>query len=188
MFHQLSQRGDVHGIHYWTFSTYADRDAHLPSEGPSRLPNSTDVSQKRVCLVAEDFSFHALFGYSPVVWKPIGGGSDRLQLDVPPTVDVLDLVYITGSMTGDKADNFTGGYPVAGAVVAKIGSGVAIVYSAGIVSGYSGLTPGSKLFLGTAGAIISPPLPTTPGTIIQSVGKALSSSVILLEIDQPILL
>lgn len=188
-FHELSSRGDVHGIHYWTFPTYAARLAHSPSEGPTRLPNASDVTHKRVCLVLEDFSFHALFGYDPVEWRPLCGEGERLQLSVPSLVTIRDLVYISGTGAADRADNsIPGRSPIIGVVIAKIGDTIALVNCQGIISGYSGFIAGDNLFLGVDGGIITPPLPTTFGTTIQKIGQAISDSVILLYPDQPILL
>jgi hypothetical protein len=73
-FHEYSPRGDVHGIHYWTYPTAAARDAHAPSEGPPRAINATDVVHKRICLVLEDYSFWVLTNHSPRTWSLIGGG------------------------------------------------------------------------------------------------------------------
>jgi hypothetical protein len=188
-FHEFTPRGDVHGIHYWTYRTYADRDTHNPSEGPTRLPNLADVTHKRVCLVLEDSTFYALHGLSPIDWRPLSGGGGRVQLTVPPTVAVLELVYSTGELTADRADNTAlGKSPIVGAVVAKPTSTLAIVVCSGVISGYSGLAPGSDLFLGVAGGVITPPLPTAPGTVIQKIGQAISATALLLDPEPPIIL
>lgn len=59
---------------------------------------------------------------------------------------------------------------------ATVGGGVPVQLS-GLVSGLSGLTPGSKYYLGAAGAIS-----TTPGTASVLIGYAISSTTLLLEI------
>lgn len=187
-FHEYAPRGDVHGIHYWTYPTYAARDSHLPSEGPERALNSTDVVHKRICVVLEDFSFHALFGVSPALWLPLcGAGYGRFS--VPIDVVVRDLICTTGDFTGVRADNAIPGLaPVVGAVVAKASDTIALVAYHGSISGYSGFTAGADLFLGNEGGIIEPPLPTAVGTVIQKIGQALSATVLLFDPDQPVVL
>lgn len=196
MFHELTDRGDVHGIHYWTYATLVDRDNHVPLEGPARLPNTTDVTHKRVCLVLEDKCFYALHNASPLEWQPLnaggggpGGGPEEFILTVPLAVSVRDLVYITGELTADKADYSIAGHsPVIGAVISKSDPTTATVIHAGVVTGFAGLTPGDDLFLGLAGGIIAPPLPTVIGSVIQKIGHAISATALYLDPDLPIIL
>jgi hypothetical protein len=102
-FHEFTPRGDVHGIHYWTYATIADRDAHNPSEGPTRAFNAGDALQKRVCLVEADWSWWALVSISPAVWKPIGGGGgsgdEQFQQDL---LDNDSTYIVVGDRTVDK--------------------------------------------------------------------------------------
>lgn len=195
MFHQLSERGDVHGIHYWTYATLADRDNHIPIEGPARLPNATDVSQRRVCLVLEDKCFYALHNAFPIEWEPLnttggtGGGAEEVTLTVDIAVAVHDLVYLTGELTADKADySIPGHAPIIGLVREKIGDTSAVVIRFGVVTGFTGFTPGAGLFLGLAGGVIHPPLPTAAGTVIQKIGLAISSTAMFLDPEIPIIL
>jgi hypothetical protein len=107
------------------------------------------------------------------------------------TVDVAvrDMVYISGSYAVDRADNSVPGRaPIIGAAIAKPTSTSAIVTYFGVIDGYSGLTAGADIFLGTNGGIIEPPLPTTLGLVMQKVGQALSDTALLLDPEQPIAL
>jgi hypothetical protein len=127
---------------------------------------------------------HALT-HEPMGVDPIGVG----QFTVPAEVEVTHLVCTVGTFTGEWADNaIPGRSPAIGMVVAKLTSTLAIVAYRGTVIGFTGLIPGTPLFLGTSGGIISPPLPTEVGTVIQRVGQALSDSALLLDPDQPIVL
>ena len=47
-----------------------------------------------------------------------------------------------------------------------------------VITGLSGLTPGAKYYLGTAGGVTAV-VPTTPGFIMQEIGVALSATTIL---------
>ena len=115
--------------------------------------------------------------------------SESGQFTVPVDVVFHDLVYITGGMTADKADNTSvATAPVAGIVVEKPTDTTATLVFFGIVSGFTGLTPGAQVFLGEEGGIITPPLPETPGTVIQKIGQAISATTLLLDPDTPIVL
>jgi len=115
--------------------------------------------------------------------------SESGQFTVPIGVVFHDLVYMTGGLTADKADNSSlVTAPIVGIVTEKVTDTTATLVFFGVVTGFSGLTPGSDLFLGTSGGIITPPLPETPGTVIQKIGQALSSTTLLLDPDTPIVL
>jgi hypothetical protein len=116
---------------------------------------------------------------------PVGVG----RFVVPSAVDVTHLVCTTGSYAADWADNSLPGMaPVVGMVVAKLTSTLAVVAYRGTIIGFTGLTPGADLFLGSSGGIIVPPLPDAIGTVIQRIGQALSESSLLLDPSQPIVL
>jgi hypothetical protein len=116
---------------------------------------------------------------------PVGVG----QFRVPETVEITHLVCTVGSYAAEWADNsVTGKAPVVGMVVAKPTPTLAIVAYRGTIIGFTGLIPGSGLYLGTSGGIITPPLPTSLGIVIQRIGQALSESALLLDPEQPIIL
>lgn len=111
------------------------------------------------------------------------------QFAVPAAVSVRDLVYTTGAFSADIADNHSvAKTPVIGMVIEKPSTTSATIAYFGMVEGFSGLVPGSDLFLGMSGGIITPPLPSTPGRIIQKIGQALSPAALLLDPDPPIAL
>jgi hypothetical protein len=123
--------------------------------------------------------------HEPMGADPVGVG----HFVVPAAVEVPHLVCTVGSYEADWADNSIAGMsPVVGMVVGKLTSTLAIVAYRGTVIGFTGLTPGADLFLGTSGGIIVPPLPTAIGTVIQRIGQALSESALLLDPSQPIVL
>jgi hypothetical protein len=133
-----------------------------------------------------DASLKALFGS---LGNAATVRSETGQFTVPFAVSVHNLVYITDSMAADKADNTSKlTIPVAGIVIEKPTNTTATLTFFGVVTGFTGLTPGADLFLGEDGGIIMPPLPTTPGTVIQKVGQALSPTILLLDPDTPIVL
>lgn len=115
--------------------------------------------------------------------------SESGQFTCPIGVVFHDLVYLTGDMTVDKADNSAiATTPVVGIVVGKPTDTTATLIFFGVVTGFSGLTPGTDVFLGTNGGIIIPPLPSTPGTVIQKIGQVVSPTTLLLDPDTPVVL
>jgi len=115
--------------------------------------------------------------------------SDTGQYTVPSGLQLRRLVYLTGPDTVEHADNSAiATAPVIGMSIEKPTSTTATIVFYGVITGFTGLTPGTDLFLGTDGQIIVPPLPTTPGTVIQKVGQALTSTVLLLDPDTPVVL
>lgn len=115
--------------------------------------------------------------------------SDPGQFTVPISVHVLDLVYLTGTLAADTADNSSvSTAPVLGIVLEKPTRTTATLVFFGVVTGLSGLIPNTDLFLGSNGQIIVPPLPETNGTVIQKIGQALNPTTLLLDPDTPIVL
>jgi len=99
------------------------------------------------------------------------------------TLAVGDLVYAAGaSRTVALADPAVSGKtPVIGIVTAKPTPTTCTIQVAGVVAGFSGLTPGYQLFLGRDGRpTMSPPTPAVGETITyQSIGVAIDSASIL---------
>ena len=115
--------------------------------------------------------------------------SETGQFTCPTGVAVHDLVYLTGDMTVDTADNSAiATTPIVGIVIDKPTNTTATLVFFGVVAGFTGLTPGADVFLGTNGGIIVPPLPTTPGTVIQKIGQVVSPTTLLLDPDTPVVL
>lgn len=115
--------------------------------------------------------------------------SETGQFTCPIGVSLRDVVYLTGDLTVDKADNSAiATTPIVGIVIDKPTNTTATLVFFGIVTGFTGLTPGTDVFLGTNGGIIVPPLPTTSGTVIQKIGQVVSSTTLLLDPDTPVVL
>lgn len=85
------------------------------------------------------------------------------------------------------ADN-TNSRPADGYVIANVANAAtATVYFGGVNNQRAGLTAGDRLFLTTAGDVTNTP-PTTAGHYSQYLGRALSATEMLVEIDRPIIL
>lgn len=92
------------------------------------------------------------------------------------------VVRITGANTAVNASN-TDTSTQLQAVLVKIGGEY---YAAGVVSGFSGLTPGSPYYLGTTGDLVaSPPTPTTT-TRALFIGFAINTTDIVMRPGIPI--
>lgn len=94
-----------------------------------------------------------------------------------------DVVYVSGSNAAAVADNAAvATMPAAAIIVAKPTATTATLAFSGLVGGLSGMTPGAKQYAGAAGALIEAgALPTTPGEVIQQVGVAITSTILLLD-------
>lgn len=92
------------------------------------------------------------------------------------------VVRISGANTAVNAAN-TDTSTQLQAILIKIGGEY---YASGVVSGFSGLTPGSPYYLGTTGDLIaSPPTPTT-STRALFIGFAINTTDIVLKPGTPI--
>lgn len=92
------------------------------------------------------------------------------------------VVRITGANTAVNASN-TDTSTQLQAILIKIGGEY---YAAGVVSGFSGLTPGSPYYLGTTGDLVaSPPTPTTT-TRALFIGFAINTTDIVMRPGIPI--
>lgn len=94
--------------------------------------------------------------------------------------NLVNMYSNSGVLNVRKADN-SNSRPAHGFVTAGVAAlANATVYDLdGVITGLSGLTPGSEYFLGTAGAVITPALDSTTataGSIDQKIGVALSAS------------
>lgn len=100
-------------------------------------------------------------------------------------VSVRDAVYLSGSGAVGKADaNDPFKQPVVGLVVSKPTETTCRIIYYGEISGFTGLTVGVSCFLSlTPGEITANP-PTSPGSIIQKVGFARSSSTLVVFVDR----
>lgn len=116
--------------------------------------------------------------------------SNTGEFVVPSGAAVRDLVFISGSLAATLADNSsiaTG--PVVALILDKPTATTATLAFAGKIGGFSGLTPGDELFVGSAGGIVTPgSLPNSEGNYMQRIGVALNATSILLSPGEPIIL
>lgn len=119
-------------------------------------------------------NFSSTIRFLPV---PPPGPADKLQIefDCEISTQVNDLVYqdvLTENKVLSNVDN-TQSQPSIGVVVRKPSPTKCVVLIIGIAEGYTGLTLGSKVFLGTDGSITT----TKPATdYVQTLGTVVSST------------
>lgn len=116
---------------------------------------------------------------------PIGVGPETATLVAGETLSAGQFVWVN-SADGKayKADRSNGreadGYTILGAAAAAN----VVVYFESINDAVTGLTPGKTQYLSTAGGTTETP-PTTAG-LVQTLGKALSSTAMSVELGDPI--
>jgi len=127
---------------------------------------------------------------SSVVGSTDGLLSETGAFTVASTVVVRDLVYVSSDYVADLADNTsTTTAPTVGVVWGKPTTVTATILFWGRMTGFSGLPAGEELFLGASGQVITKAsLPTTPGSVIQKVGFALSTTDAFITPQLPIVL
>jgi hypothetical protein len=111
-----------------------------------------------------------------------GTGASTITVACDPTVNVGDLVALSGgeAVLASAAD--IAKLPVVGCVTAKPSSAQATVQIAGLVSGlYSGLALGAMCFVGVNGRpVAGPPAPAPGGDVfLQAIGVALDAATLL---------
>jgi len=122
-------------------------------------------------------------------WQTPGTGSSTAnkgtyQCDV--SVNLHDVVYLKASdgyVYSADADDISK-QPVIGIVSLKPTATTAEVTYSGEVSGFSGLSPSSTYYLSITPGQISTSTPITTGSIIQHIGFAKSSTVLVVMIDR----
>lgn len=164
---------------------YVKLDGGLLSEGQSLAATAGAGSDGRI--VALDAG-----GRLDLDMMPVGVLPETITVPTSENLAVGNLVNLysaTGTLTARKADN-SNGRDVDGFVLAITTSpNDAIVYLAGNITGLSGRTIGAVQWLGTAGALVEVgALPTGAGKRIQIVGKALSTTEVTFEPQDPVLL
>lgn len=111
---------------------------------------------------------------------PVGIAADTKSLVTSENLTAGNLVNIydnTGTPTARKADGANGREAHGFVLASTTSPAAAIVYKEGTISGLSGLTAGSSLYLSatTAGAITAT-APSGSGQISQRIGTALSAT------------
>lgn len=123
---------------------------------------------------------------------PVGIGADTMTIQASENLAAGDLVNVhdvTGANRVRKADA-SNARRADGFVLSSVTSGQdATVYFEGAITGLSGLTIGATYFLSgaTAGAATAI-APSTSAYIVQEIGRAVSTSRIAFEPQQPITL
>ena len=86
---------------------------------------------------------------------------------------LTNLVYLVSGTAVARADSGSGGtMPAIGVVTSLNATALTCeVATSGIVGGFSGLTPGDIYYAHTSGTIA-----TTPGTVVQAIGVAISAT------------
>lgn len=135
--------------------------------------------------VADAGKFVALGADGKIDPTMYNAGSGPASRSVPASEaltagNLVNFFANAGVVNVRKADN-SNSRPAHGFVLAGVASGAnATVYDLdGVISGLSGLTPGSTYYLGTAGAVVTPALDATTaaaGSIDQKIGVALSAT------------
>lgn len=177
--------------HYWgQYDTQSD------------LPNVAGAALQLESVQAGDVAWSradtALFvcidpTQQAAVWQqigasgPVSAGTTVQSGDgawtVPSGVSIGDLVYVTGSFTADLADNdSTSTAPAVGVVIAKPTPTTATLAYFGETS-VGGLTAGVSYFLGEDGGVTAT-APSTPGEVVQRVGVAITSTILLFDPEQ----
>lgn len=112
------------------------------------------------------------------------------QYNLPDHAPVGALVYFSGNLEARTASNASVlTAPARGVVLSKGAVAVGTILFVGEMLGFSGLTPGQDIFLGTGGSIIhAGSLPVNPGEVIQKVGSAVAPDRILFFPNQFIVL
>lgn len=122
---------------------------------------------------------------------PAGIGQNTVSAVASEALAANDLVNLwnnAGTINARKADATAEGKEVHGFVKAGFASSAtATIYLSGnVITGLSGLTPGSRQYLATtAGARTETP-PSTAGNVVQMVGVAASATTIVFEPEEPV--
>lgn len=111
---------------------------------------------------------------------PVGIGAEVKVLVTSEALAAGDAVNIwtdAGVAKARKADATTAGKQTDGYVLAAVTSGGnATVYTDGINTQRTGLTPGADLYLQTTAGAVGHTIPSAAGNVVQRVGKALSAT------------
>jgi len=124
---------------------------------------------------------------------PVGLGSDTKPIVCSENLAAGDLVNVynnTGTANCRKADasGSSAGKTANGFVLASYNSAeTALVYFEGSITGLSGLTPGTPMFLsGTTAGLATTTAPTASGHCVQRIGVTISDTEISFEPGEPV--
>lgn len=106
---------------------------------------------------------------------PNGIGADTTTRNAAEALAAGDFVWINASGLAAKADN-TAEKPADGFVLAAVANGApATIFRSGTNSARTGMTAGTRYWLGTAGGVTTTP-PTAANSIVQQLGVATSAT------------
>jgi hypothetical protein len=122
---------------------------------------------------------------------PPGIGADTAAIQASEALsagDVVNVHDVSGAFRVRKADATTSGKEAHGFVLAAVLSGAsATVYFEGSNTQVSGLTPGVR-FLSTTPGMTTSTAPSAAGNVVQTVGLAVSATVLNFDSGTPIVL
>lgn len=123
---------------------------------------------------------------------PAGVGAETRTITASEALAAGDLVNIHNS-TGAKvrkADATSAGKEAHGFVLSSVSNGAsATVYpEENVISGLTGLTPGTRMFLSATAGLNTATAPSTSGQVVQDIGVALSTTEIMFRPRQAITL
>lgn len=119
----------------------------------------------------------------------VAASANQDTFSCPSTVSVNDLVYVSGTNTVDRANGAgTTAIPAIGFVISKPTATSCVVQYSGLLPNvFVGLTPGGVYTLGkTPGALGPPGTLYGPGTTVQQVGIAKSSTKMIAVIGEAV--
>ena len=123
---------------------------------------------------------------------PVGLGADTKAVVTSEALAAGALVSIydvSGTPTARNADATTPGKPAVGFVLAAVASGgTATVYFEGTITGLTGLTAGTRMYLDTTAGRVTATAPSASGNAVQFVGQAVSATEVSFEPSDPITL
>lgn len=161
------------GKAYFTLGTDHNEHVAYGVDTPSGATNAGD-------LVAYDSS-----GRIPISGMPVGYAETQLTYTASEAIAAGALVNIDPTGKVRNADGSTSREAQGFALSAIANAASGTVYLSGQISGLTGLTPGSRYWLGAAGAVT-----LTPGTtgILQVAGYASSTTALEFSYTRPIYL
>jgi hypothetical protein len=130
-------------------------------------------------------------GKLDTTFLPAGVGISTITVLASEAIAAGNFVNIynnAGTLNVRKADNSAAAKYANGFVLAAIASGGSgTVYLEGSNTALSGLTPGTRYYLGAGGAATTtPPALTATGSIIQDLGNSTNATTILFEYNEAI--
>lgn len=123
---------------------------------------------------------------------PTGIGPDTKTIVASEALSAGNLVNVwndTGTAKARKADATTSGKEAVGFVLSAAASAAnALVYFEGVITGLSGLTPGTRYYLATTAGGTTATAPSASGNVCQYIGTAISATELSFEPDDGLIM